>query len=150
MVAPCFSFFCGTASRLLRISMIYNASCASVLSWSPIHLILVRSGSQQWTWPLLVQIKEEIYSYKPKSDVSWWRNDFPRMLCEIFSKGSKDKIRLHLESASCVRLANDRDGKKPSFVLPTFYIDEHFKAHRELFFQRAEVCRHGSCRTFYK
>lgn len=64
----------------------------------------IRSGSNSWPWKLIVQaldekpqndadekpesiakeVPQKDYTYKPKSDVLWWKRGFPRLLVEIF------------------------------------------------------------------
>ncbi|THG99783.1 hypothetical protein EW145_g7200 [Phellinidium pouzarii] len=105
-------------------------------------------GTQSWPWNMLIRVKDEgedAYTYLPKSDFSLWKRQFPILLCEIHSKGSNDRIRLLLQAAYCVRLANfqlqveNEDPKANQFVLVAIYVDEEFKAHLHLFFEAEKV-----------
>lgn len=108
------------------------------------------SGMNQWPWNLVFKVdgETELYSYTPKSDVSWWKRGFPRLLVEIHSSGSTDNIRLFLQGAGIVRLANleseGHDEKNANtFVLVVQYVDKNFRGYRYLFFQNEgeKVCR---------
>lgn len=97
------------------------------------------SGSESWLFKMAITAADELetMSYSPKINVAWWLDFFPRLLVEVYSKGSiDDRARLLVQGAYCTRLANLLSKKKQrTFILVLVYVDVELKAERFLFFQ---------------
>lgn len=114
---------------------------------APVDLLLTSatSGSESWLFKMVITAdnEPETMSYSPKSDVAWWLDKYPRLLSEIFSKGSvDDKARLLVQGAYCTRLANlllsqnnNNNNKQNKFIPVLVYVDAEMMAERFLFYQ---------------
>ncbi|KAJ3991501.1 kinase-like domain-containing protein [Lentinula boryana] len=98
-------------------------------------------GEDSWIWKLAVKAEDtpDPLSYGPKSDIAWWLGKYPRLLGEVYSKGSNDdRARLLVQGAFCTRLANlllDEKKLSKEFINVLLYVDQDFKADLYLFFQ---------------
>ncbi|KAJ3744889.1 hypothetical protein DFH05DRAFT_1097582 [Lentinula detonsa] len=100
-------------------------------------------GEDSWTMTCKLAVKAEdtpeILSYGLKSNIAWWLGKYPRLLGEVYSKGSiDDRARLLVQGAFCMRLANlllDEKKLSKEFINVLLYVDKDFKADLYLFFQ---------------
>ncbi|CAA7269083.1 unnamed protein product [Cyclocybe aegerita] len=92
-----------------------------------------------WPFKLLTKVRNEHYSYRPRSDFYFAYANLPRFLAEVQSEEDKsDRIRMFLQAAVVVRFANSRleqYKEKRDFFVVTAYIDKKGSLERRVFYQ---------------
>ncbi|KAJ2913430.1 hypothetical protein MD484_g6986, partial [Candolleomyces efflorescens] len=124
----------------------YNEPYASAAIFYPLAFALKANpnfssqfGYTQWPMTFLIEVKKQLYTYRPESDFLLQHGSSVRLIVEVQSvKSQEDRYRMLLQAACFVKFANNHFRmykEKKNFFLVAVYILASGVADRYIVFQ---------------